>query len=88
MTNSVWWDWSWKARFIKDKNNSAAGYVSSSLTVCGTPFFVHKIIVTEKIAVKFLFVCKIKMIGMLLLHVNIVHRQVQKKQTKTCNREV
>ena len=82
ITNSVWWDWSWKARFIKDKNNSAAGYVSSSLTVCATPFFVHKIIVTEKIAVKFLFVCKIKMIGMLLLHVNIVHRQVQKSKQK------
>ena len=67
ITNPVWWDWSWKARFIKDKNNSAAGYVSSSLTVCATPFFVHKIIVTEKIAVTFLFVYKIKMIGMLLI---------------------
>ena len=40
------------------------------------------IIVTEKIAVKFLFVCKIKVIGMLLLHVNIVHRQVQKSKQK------
>ena len=37
------------------KNNSAAGYVSSSLTVCATPFFVHKIILTEKIAVTFFF---------------------------------
>ena len=55
-------DWSWKARFIKDKNNSAAGYVSSSLTVCTTPFFVHKIFVTEKIAVTFLFVYEIKII--------------------------
>ena len=50
--------------------------------MCATPFFVHKIIVTEKIAVKFLFVCKIKMIGILLLHLNIVHRQVQKSKQK------
>ena len=86
IANPVWWDWSWKARFIKDKNNSAAGYVSSSLTVCVTPFFVHKRIVTEKIAVKFLFVCKIKVIGMLLLHVNIVHRQVQKSKQHVTKR--
>ena len=50
--------------------------------MCATPFFVHKIIVTEKIAVTFLFVAKIKMIGMLLLHVNVVHRQVQKSKQK------
>ena len=47
-----------------------------------TPFFVHKIIVTEKIAVTFLFVYEIKMIGMLLLNVNIVHREVQKSKQK------
>ena len=35
---------------------------------------------TEKIAVTFLFVYKIKMIGMVLLHVNIVHCQVQKSK--------
>ena len=55
MTNSVSWDWLWKARFIKDKNNSAAGYVSSSLNVCATPIFFTKIIVTEKITVMLMF---------------------------------
>ena len=37
------------------------------------PFsFVHKIILTEKIVVMFLFVCNIKTIGMLLLNVYTV----------------
>ena len=67
------------------KNNSAAVDVSSFLTECATPFFVYKIIVTEKIALKCLFVCKIckiKMIGMLLLYVNVVRHQVQNRKQK------
>ena len=86
MTNSVWWDWSWKARFIKDKNKRAAGYVSSSLMVCTAPILFSKIIVNEKNWCD-VFIClqyqsdKDAIIKRCTL-------SSPKKQIKTCNREV
>ena len=65
-------------------NISVAGYARSSVSVPSL-FFVLKIILTKKIVVMFLFVCNIKMIGMLLL---MFAPSSPEKQTKICNREV
>ena len=58
----------------KEKLNGTTVYVGSSQTVYNPLLFVHKLR-WNKVTRRFLFLSKIKMLGMLL---NVVHRQIHK----------
>ena len=73
-------DWLRKTTNIKYKNNCAAVYVGSSLTVHNPLFSVGKLIVMEEINGTCLLVNKIKMLRMLL--------NIDTVRTKTYNKGI